>query len=304
MPRPSRHSMGLILVVVADLLWSTVFVASQIGLRYINPYSLVLIRFLIAAALILAIAVPFGSRLGIGKELMKWWIWGLGFVYALGFLFQYMGQDMTSASDATLLTNLSPILIPFLAFLLLRERLTTFHLFAMGVSVIGLYFLAGFNPSAGLTSTLGYLLLLFTSISYALFTVLSKKQELATLGSSLAIIIAITVILAPFAIVFGGFGTASIALPTEVWALLIYLSIPCTLVAIILYLRGLAAISASEAAFLFLLQPAVGLTLSFTILGEVFSPYQLLGAVLIIIGLLVGMMANRRRSAKTSSRQQ
>jgi drug/metabolite transporter (DMT)-like permease len=267
-----------------------------------DPYSLVFIRFLISSALILAIAIPLGSRLGLGKELKKWWTWGFGLIYALGFLFQYIGQNMTSASDATLLTNLSPILIPFLAFPLLKERLTTLHLFAMGVSFAGLYFLAGFNPSAGLGSALGYILLLLTSLSFALFTIFNKKYEIASVGSSLAIIIAVTVILAPIAIIFGGFGTTPIALPVEVWTLVIYLSIPCTLIAIVLYLKGLAAVSASEAAFLFLLQPAVGLALSFTILGEVFSSIQLFGAVLIIIGLLIGIMANRRRSPKTASK--
>ena len=303
MPLPSRHSMGLILVVIADLLWSTVFVPSQIALRYIDPYSLVFMRFLIATALIVIVAVPFSSRLSIGKELKKWWTWCFGFIYALGFLFQYIGQDMTNASDTTLLTNLAPILIPFLAFLLLKERLIAFHLFAMAVSFAGLYFLAGFNPYASTISILGYLLLLLTSFSYALFTVLSKRRELETLGSFLAIIVAVTVILAPVAIVFGGFGTSSIALPMEVWVLIFYLSIPCTLIAVILYLKGLAAISASEAAFLFLIQPAVGLALSFTILGEMFSSYQLLGVALIIIGLLIGMMANRRRSRETLTKQ-
>jgi len=279
-------------------------VASQIGLRYTNPYNLVFMRFLISAAIILAIAIPFGSRLGIGKELMNRWTWGLGAVYAFGFLFQYMGQDMTSASDATLLSNLAPIIIPFLAVLLLREKLTAFHILATAISFVGLYFVAGFNPSASLIYILGYILLLFTSFGYALFTVLSKKHELAALGSSLAIMIAITAILAPFAIVFGGFGTEPLVLPQEAWASVLYLAIPCTLVAIILYLRGLASIRASEAAFIFLLQILVGLVLSLTILGEMLGRYQLLGAVLIMLGLLIGMLANRRITAKTARRQQ
>jgi drug/metabolite transporter (DMT)-like permease len=301
MPR-AGHTEGIILVIVADLLWSTVFVASQIGLMYVDPYSLVFMRFLIPAALVLAIAVPYGSRLGMWKEFQKWWTWVLGFVYALGFLFQYLGQDMTSASAATLLSNLAPILIPFLAILLLKERLTTFHLLATALSFMGLYFVAGFNPNASLLSTIGYILLLLTSVSYALFTVLSKKHELATLGSSLSIIIVVTILLAPFAIIFGSFGTVS--LPIEAWASVLYLAIPCTLVAIILYLRGLAAINASEAAFLFLLQILVGLGLSIAILGETLDTYQILGAALIVIGLLLGMTAKKSGSSDLAQRQQ
>lgn len=304
MPRPTPHLVGLTLVIAADLLWSTVFVASQIGLEYTNPFNLVFLRFLISSVPILAVALFYGSRLGVKDELKNRWTWVLGAVYAMGFLFQYVGQDMTGASDATLLSNLAPILIPFLSVLALRERLTTIHIVASVVSFVGLYFVAGFNPAANPFSMIGYALLLLTSLSYALFTVMGKKYGSAALGSSLAIILVITAILAPIAVAFGGFGTSPINMPAQVWLVLLYLAIPCTLVAIIIYLRGLADVRASEAGFLLLLQILVGLILSLVILGDVLEPYQILGAALIMTGLLIGLVANRRVSRDASPRQQ
>lgn len=299
MPRLSRHLTGLALVVAADLLWSTVFVASQLGLEHTNPYNLVFMRFLISSIPITIYAAMYRSRLGLRKELSNQWTWVLGVIYAMGFLFQYMGQDMTSASDATLLSNLAPILIPFLSVLALRERLTPVHILASAVSFIGLYFVAGFNPSASPLSMLGYALLLLTSLSYALFTVMGKKYGSAALGSSLSIILVITAILAPIAIIFGGFGITPIIMPLLSWLAVFYLAIPCTLVAIIIYLRGLASVGASEAGFLLLLQIVVGLFLSTTMLGDVLATYQILGAVLIMTGLLIGLIANRRTNRES-----
>lgn len=304
MPRLSLHSRALLLVVAADLLWSTVFVASQVGLRHMNPYNLVFMRFFISSVPILAIAFFYGSKLGLKKELSNRWTWVLGAVYAMGFLFQYVGQDMTTASDATLLSNLAPILIPFLAALALRERLTRVHLFASIVSFIGLYFVAGFNPSGNPISMLGYALLLLTSLSYALFTVMGKKFGTAALGSSLAIILVITAILAPVAFILGGLGTVPMNLPVETWAMVFYLAIPCTLIAIVIYLRGLASVGASEAGFLLLLQILVGLVLSLVLLGDVLDPYRLLGAALIMIGLMIGLLANSRKTQRNAPRQQ
>jgi len=304
MHRSTHHLMGLALVIAADLLWSTVFVASQVGLEYTNPYNLVFMRFLISSIPIVVVAAFYGQRLGLKGELSNRWTWVLGAVYAMGFLFQYMGQDMTSASDATLLSNLAPILIPFLSVLALRERLTPAHMIASAVSFIGLYFVAGFNPSAAPLSMLGYALLLLTSLSYALFTVMGKKYGSAALGSSLAIILVITAILAPIAIAFGGFGTTPMTMPPSVWLAILYLAIPCTLVAIIIYLRGLASVGASEAGFLLLLQIIVGLILSTAILGDMLEPYQTLGAALIMIGLLIGLIANRHTNQGSKAKQQ
>lgn len=304
MPRPTGHLAGIALVVAADLLWSTVFVASQVGLQYLDPYSLVFMRFLISSIPIALVAAFRGRELGLRGELSNRWTWVLGSIYAMGFLFQYVGQDMTSASEATLLSNLAPILIPFLSMAFLRDRLTPIHVLATAVSFIGLCFVAGFNPSATPLATLGYALLLLTSLSYALFTVMGKKFGSAALGSSLAIILVITAILAPVALAFGGSGTLLVALPLHAWLAVLYLAIPCTLVAIILYLWGLASVGASEAGFLLLLQIVVGLILSAVLLGEALEPYKALGAALILTGLLVGLIANRSANRRHKAKQQ
>ncbi|MBM5805713.1 MAG: DMT family transporter [Candidatus Verstraetearchaeota archaeon] len=288
-PKLASHTSGLLLIIIADLFWGTVFVASQIGLQYTNPYNLVFLRFVMASALIVALALPFDKRLGLMKELRNKWIWFFGGIYALGFLFQYVGQDLTTVSEATLLANLSPMIIPIFAIFLLKERITNTQKAAMVLALLGLLLIASPRLNLGLSQTIGNLLLFGASISYALFTVLNKKFNIVSIASSFSIIIAVTVFLAPIAIIFGGLSPLDLTIGLMGWASILYLGVPCTLVAISLYLKGLGNVSASEAAILFLFQVLIGLILSAVLLGDFLNLSQTLGAIAILAAMTFGV---------------
>jgi len=284
-----NHRKGLILVISADALWGTVFVASQVGLQYTNPYNVAFLRFFIATLAIVAL-MPFAERrLGIIGELRKKWIWIFGLLYAIGFIFQYVGQALTSAPEATLLTNLSPILIPPFALLITKERVTRTQAVAIVIGISGLILVANPNMSTGLLAIIGDVLMLLTSVCYALFTILTKKQSASSAGSSFAIIIVVTVLTLPVALLLGGLQFSTFTLPIAAWTAIIYLGIVCTAVSITIYLKGLNSILASEAAVLFLVQLLVGLAFSGLILEEYLTFYQAIGAVAILVALAFGV---------------
>jgi drug/metabolite transporter (DMT)-like permease len=291
--KTTGYVVGLLLIVLADLCWGTVFVVSQVALQYTNPYNLVFLRFAIASLPILAVSIPLEKRIGTLRELKKKWTWLFGFIYSLGFLFQYVGQDLTTASEATLLTNLSPIIIPVFAVFLLKERMTTYQKLAMMMGLAGLYLVASPRLAMGLYQTMGNILLLATSFSYALFTVLNKKMNVASLGSSFSIMLSVTVILAPVAVIMGSLSPASMSIGPIGWVAILYLAIPCTMVAISIYLKGLDLVPASVVAPLFLIQVLVGLLLSALILGDFLSLPQTVGAIAILAALAFGVKVRR-----------
>src|SRR5487761_470024 len=125
MKRQTDRNSGLILTTASSLIWGTVFVSIGFGLNYLNPYALVFMRYLVSAIHVVIAVALFEKRLRVLRELRNMSNWFLGFVYAFGFVIQYMGQNMTNASDAALLSNLSPIIAPVGAFLYLKDRLTT-----------------------------------------------------------------------------------------------------------------------------------------------------------------------------------
>nr|WP_241396490.1 EamA family transporter [Clostridium beijerinckii] len=68
---------------------------------------------------------------------------------------------------------------------------------------------------------------------------------------------------------------------------LIYLSVGCSIVAFLLYNLGLRKLSASISVSLMNLVPVLGLIFSILILHESVSTVQILGGVIVIIGVIL-----------------
>lgn len=296
MAKPARLGRGIILVVSAIALWGTVFVSSQVGLEYANPYNLVFIRFLVASMAVLALMLPLQNGRAIVAVLKVKVIWLLSAIYSLGFLFQYVGQNLGTASETTLLTNLAPILIPLIAYAFLREKINRYQLLAMALGLAGLLLIASPNLDLGAYQVFGYILMFGSSVSYALFTVMGKRYNTVRLADSFAFILIVTIFLAPVALLLGGLDPSSFLIGVAGWLAIVWMAIPCTVLAITLYLRGLEFITASEAGFLQFLQVVIGLALAGIFLGDFLSPIQILGALMILLALTLGSLKRPHNS--------
>jgi drug/metabolite transporter (DMT)-like permease len=282
------------------LLWGTTFIASQVGFQYTNPYNLVFLRFATAAVVIVIFALPFDNKVGLKRELGKKSTWLVGGVYASGFLLQFVGQDLTTASEATLLSNLAPILVPTVALAVLKDSMTNAQKVATVLGFVGLFLVASPRLSMGLTSVFGDVLLFGTSLCYTLFIVASKRLRVGSVGRSFAYIVATSVFLAPVAVYFGGLNILDLKMGLAGWASVLYLGFPCTLIAISLYLSGLSAVTVSESAMLLLLQILAGLVLASALLGEFLSPSQTIGAIAILSALVLGVKTASKRTESPS----
>ena len=289
----SRKS-GLLLTLVASLIWGTTFTVSQIAFQFTNPYNLVFLRFATASAGIIILAFPLENKLNLKRELSKKAIWLLSGVYAIGFILQYVGQDLTTASEASLLSNLAPILVPMIAFIALRDLVTNAQKAAIALGFLGLFLIASPRLDLGSVSVLGDLMLLGTSICYATFIILSKRMSVVTFASSLAITLEVTLLLAPVAVSLGGLNPFDLKIEPVGWASIFYLGYPCTIVALAFYLKGLGSISPSESAILLLFQVLTALILAVVFLKEFLGLSQVIGALAIMLALALGTRINRR----------
>jgi len=281
---------GVLLTALASVLWGTVFVAANIGLEYTNPYTLVFMRFLLASGVIVVLTIGFERKLRMRTELRKAPVWLLGVIDAVGFLLQYLGQSLTNAADAALLANLAPVLVPLVAWNLTKESVSKTQAFACAIGLSGLFMIAAPNFTLRTVGVTGDLLLLGSSACYALFIVLSKRFNTASAGSALAVIIAITVFLTPAALILGGLSSLNLNLGQAALYSSLYMGIGCTVVPMVLYLRGLRSISSSESGTLLLLEVLSGLVLTVLILGEVPTLYELSAGVMISAALALSVL--------------
>jgi drug/metabolite transporter (DMT)-like permease len=211
-------------------------------------------------------------------------------VDAVGFLLQYVGQSLTNASDATLLANLAPVLVPLVAWRLSKESISRIQAVAVVLGLSGLALMASPTTKFQGGTVIGDLILFGASASFALFIVLSKRLKAVTTGSALAVIMTITAFLAPVALVFGRLNPLNLALGIDAWASSLYMGVTCTVIPMVLYLRGLSSISATKSGTLLLLQVLSGLILAVSLLREVPTAYELIASAAIVAALVMGVV--------------
>jgi len=279
------QSNGTVLTVGASVIWGTSFVATSVGLQYSNPYVLLFERFFVATIAILVLGI-FSSSARIWRELRRPRTWAIAGVYAVAFLLQFVGQDASGASASALLSNLFVVFVPIAAFFVLGERVPNSSKVAVALGVVGIVLVlpSGFQITG---TTLGDLMLVGASAGYTLFIVLGKKYNVSSLASSFGIIVSMTVIVAPLAAFEGGpFALSGLGAATD-WESVLWLGVPCTVVALAMFTRGLASTRAVQSATLLLLEIIIGLALSALLLGNVLSLTQATGAGVIALAIIL-----------------
>ena len=286
-----RRDQGIALTLGASLLWSTSFAATSIGLRYTDPYTLVFLRFAVAGAALGAFLL-FSTRAPAVKIILAQpKVWILAAVYAAAFVFQYLGQSMTSASAATVISNLFPIIVPLLAYFVLREGAGIAQAVALGLGLSGLLLFAVPDLGAGQDNLWGDLALASTAVGYAVFIVLSKKW---LRGDSVDSSFAITLMLGPLLVVplllFATPDTTSFAIGWDGWLAVIWMGTAGSIVPLALYLKGLDMIPASLSGMLLLSELIFGVLLAMALLGEFLDGWRLAGTAAVSAAVLLASM--------------
>ena len=133
----SHHRGPIAATAVAGLLWGSSFVVVKLGLRSIDPYWFVLLRFTTAAVIALSYAAATGRLRAVGRLLRSPLVIWLGVSNGIGFALQFKGQTLTTAGKAALFVNSSTILVAVASRFVFRERLAPAKVAAIVVGMIG-----------------------------------------------------------------------------------------------------------------------------------------------------------------------
>lgn len=135
------------LMLITALIWGTTFVAQQLGMKDVGPFTFTAARFLIGALFVVPLAWREYTRvtaLGVrvhGRDVLSWV--GLGTLLFLGAILQQIGLMSTSVSNASFLTALYVPMVPLLAWFVDRRRPHLSVWPATIGSVVGTFFLSG-----------------------------------------------------------------------------------------------------------------------------------------------------------------
>lgn len=274
----------LLLALVVIVAWGLNFVVIRVGLDGLPPMLLGALRFVLAALPVFLVRRP---------NLPWRWLIAYGATISLGqfvFLFEAMANGMPAGLASLVLQSQAFFTLAFAA-LFLGERMR-------GASVLGLLIAGGGLLLIGLqtghsTSLLGIVLTLVAASMWAMGNVLTRKfgkinlMGLVIWGSLIPPVPFFLLSLwleGPQRIEHAllNIGTSSILA-------LLYLALVATLLGYGLWSRLLSRYPASQVAPFSLLVPVVGLTSSALLLDERLGPLQVLGALLVMLGLLINV---------------
>jgi drug/metabolite transporter (DMT)-like permease len=285
----------------AAAIWGGMYVVSKVVMAVIPPFSLIVTRLalgILTLAIIVVIrgVVPVPAR-GKGWKVTRrqfWQIFGVGVMgYGISLGFQFVGTNLSTAANGSLVTSTTPAFVLLFAALLLAERITLRRLLALVIATAGVVLVI--NPrSAPLSPSFfwGNICLVAAALTWALYSVLIRKvtRDTDVLTTTLIAFIGglpVCLPLSGWEAMTQGFGTISLGVVGGI----LFIGLISTALAMYLWNTAFAMLDAGVASLTFFAQPVVGTLLSVLFLNEHITPLFVIGGVLIGIALLVSSKA-------------
>jgi O-acetylserine/cysteine efflux transporter len=284
---PLRHILLALLVVA---IWGFNFVVIKLSVEALPP--------ILAAALRFA-AAAFPAVLFVRPPRAPWWIvvsFGLAFGVALyGFLNLGMAWGM-SAGLSSLVLQTQAFFTMVMAFVLLGERPSRFQIIGAAIAFAGIAVIA--TERLEMTNLVPLLLVLLAALSWGLANVLTKKAgRVNAVSFTVWGVLAAPIPLLGLSLVTEGWPAIAAAMAGFSWAdagLIAFLAYPATLLGGGIWSWLLGRHPASVVAPFTLLVPITGLASGYLVLGETITGIEMLGALLVICGLIVTLRKARR----------
>jgi drug/metabolite transporter (DMT)-like permease len=285
-----------LLVTATAIFWGANFVLAGPILAVLSPQWAAAFRFVLAALIMLTLSgIRRENLFGLLRRNAAAYLL-LGFVGITVFnLLFFYGLQTTSANNAALIMGLNPLLTTLLAAIFLGEKPSIRHLIALPVALLGVAVVishGSLNRLLALHISHGDLLILIASLSWAIYNVMTKRYM--PKGSSMVnttwILVAGALFLSGIAISNGtSIGTLDLNAGIAMAAMVI-----CgTILAYLFWGIGIERLGAARTAIFLNLVPVSAMLLS-AALGTPPTPAQLIGGLLVVGGISITMIPQRR----------
>ena len=305
-------------LMLTTLIWGSTFFMAKDILSVWPPMAYMFFRFVVAALLLAAI---FPRQLARARR--EEWRAGatLGVLMGFGFGLQAVGQVYTTASKSAFVTGLTTPLVPFVAYLLLRQRPGVENLVGVALASLGGLLILAPQGTDG-TVNFGDLLTLAATALFAthitLMSVYARRYDVRQLTvlqitSTASLFTLVWVGLQAWEFLAGGLPQAFAreAAPLVwsgrvVWQL-VYLATVATIGAFLFWTWGQARTSATHAAVIFSLEPVFATAFAVAVIGasEWMGTRGFVGAGLVFAGIIISEVRwseRRERRANEKAR--
>lgn len=284
----ASNKITVALVVLTALLIGLNYTVMKWALDHTTPLALAALRTTVGAPFLLAVALIRGERLPQTRQqwMAVWWISLSITTVSSGFL--VLGISRLSPGLSAMLSATMPLFTALIAVLVIAEFPGRRGYFGLLIGVVGAVFLAVPAFGSGNT-TLGIVFLLISSVSWAAGAVLNKRLPGALEISPLMLValqITFSAVCLHVAVPF----VEDWSETSFTWGLtlpLLYAGIPSLAVTFYLFASVLRRAPAIQGAAVAYLTPFFGVVFSWVLVGDQLGRAEMLGGLLVIVGVAV-----------------
>jgi drug/metabolite transporter (DMT)-like permease len=291
---------GYLYILIGTTLWGvSSVVAKSLFIIGLPPAELVQIRLTLATlTLLLTLLIFDRKRMIISlKDLPYFFV--LGFVGVAGVQFTYYYTiSKIHVGPAVLIQYLSPVWIALYAFVFQKEPLTKTKLAALLLALLGCYFtVGGYRLDLFRLNRIGIVSGLISSLFFSFYALYGEKGlkkydpwTLILYGFGFGAVF-YWLLISPMRVIAGGYSF-------KIWVAFLYIAIFSTLIPFGLYFKGIERVRATRASITATWEPVVAGVTAYFVLGEVLSPFQVVGGFGVIAAIVLLQMAKEKTSPR------
>ena len=273
------------------LIWSSAFSSARIIVADAPPILSLSLRFLISGVIGIALARFLGQswRLTPGQ-------WRATIVFGLCQNALYLGLNFVAmqtveASLASIIASTMPLAVGFAGWVIFRERLSALGILGLCAGAGGVALIMGARMQAGAD----FYGIALCFIAVASLTVATLMVRGASSGGNLLMIVGLQMLVGAGFLVIPGLMFDQ---PEVTWSVKLVLAFSYTvlmpgLVATFIWFWLVQRIGAVKAATFHFLNPFFGVMIAAVLLGETLSVWDIVGVVIIMVGILSVQMARQ-----------
>ena len=276
-------------LILVTVIWGGGFVASDIALESMKPFQIMMVRFLLASVLMGVISrgqrkseEKLKDRAGAIKAGVL-----MGVTLFMGFAFQIIGLQYTTPSKNAFLTALNVVIVPFIAFVILKKKIGAKGIIGAVMSVFGVALL---SLNGNFTVSLGDGLTLFCAVGFAFQIFFTSEFVKKYPGSVLNTVQMFTAfVLSAISLMI--FGENDFQVTTQGWLSALYLGVVSTTICYLLQTACQKYIDETKAAIILSMESVFGTIFSILILHEVVTVRMVIGCAVILAAVIISNMS-------------
>jgi drug/metabolite transporter (DMT)-like permease len=278
-----KADLALLVVTVA---WGASFLLTKNALDGLEAFNFLAIRFGIAAALSAVIFLK--ELIHMSKKTLMLGM-GVGALMFASYAFQTVGITMTTVSKSAFITGTSVLMVPLFAALFMKRMPDRSSILGAVMAFFGLGLMTLTGNTGVVTAetviNLGDLLTLMCAVLFALY-ILAVGKYTVQVDSIPFAIIQIGTVAVMSAVTSLAFETPVIPEGNGVWFNILFLAVVCTSMAFIVQNVAQKYTSSTHTALIYSGEPVFAAIFAYIVVGEVMGVNGVIGAALILMGLL------------------